>query len=243
MQVAEFNPNPTWPGGYFEVLEEVGVAEKYRKFYAYWVRQFFNRYLGSKRRRDLGRIEVAQFLEELRKNERFEDWQVQQAHDALHVYYEQFRGICLTAVKEKEQPGCSKARKVRQTERPRRTTRGRPIRDRSPPDIPSPADIECATHIPPPKRSSKHTHTDWPKLEHAVKAKLRLEHYALRTEKTYKHWIKRFVAYHNWRKPSTIGAPEILQYLSHLAINENVAASTQNQALNSIVFLYRKVLR
>ena len=76
MQVAEFNPNPTWPGGYFEVLEEVGVAEKYRKFYAYWVRQFFNRYLGSKRRRDLGRIEVAQFLEELRKNERFVDWQV-----------------------------------------------------------------------------------------------------------------------------------------------------------------------
>lgn len=60
--VAEFNPNPRWPQGYFQVLEEMGVEERRRGFYAHWVRQFFNRCKGRRRRRDLGRADIDSFL-------------------------------------------------------------------------------------------------------------------------------------------------------------------------------------
>jgi integron integrase len=65
----------------------------------------------------------------------------------------------------------------------------------------------------------------------------------MKTERSYLHWIRRFVSYHRGKRPSHMGGAEIHQFLSHLAINERVAASTQNQALNAIVFLYRKVVK
>jgi|GEM_PF-4231544 len=93
-RVAAFAPNPRWPQGYFQVLEELGVEERRRPFYTHWVRQFFNRYPGQ-RRRDLGQPEVEAFLETLSRQPGVADWQVAQARDALEVYYEQFRGIAL----------------------------------------------------------------------------------------------------------------------------------------------------
>jgi len=63
-QVAPFNPNPKWPTGYFQVLEELGVEERRQPFYAHWVRQFFNRQQNRKQRRDLGRREIEAFIEE-----------------------------------------------------------------------------------------------------------------------------------------------------------------------------------
>ncbi|MCD6526885.1 MAG: integron integrase [Desulfuromonas sp.] len=80
-------------------------------------------------------------------------------------------------------------------------------------------------------------------LRDAVQNALRVEHYALKTEQSYWQWIRRFVAYHHDRKPSSMDAPEIHAFLSYLALNKGVAASTQNQALNAIVFLYKKVVR
>ncbi|MCF8146249.1 MAG: integron integrase [Deltaproteobacteria bacterium] len=81
------------------------------------------------------------------------------------------------------------------------------------------------------------------KLEEAVRTALRTEHYSLRTEQAYLQWIRRFVGSHRGKRPSSMGGVEIHQFLSHLAINDRVAASTQNQALNAIVFLYRKVVK
>jgi len=63
-QVAPFNPNPKWPTGYFQVLEELGVEARRQPFYAHWVRQFFNRQQNRKQRRDLGRREIEAFIEE-----------------------------------------------------------------------------------------------------------------------------------------------------------------------------------
>ena len=94
-QVAPFNPNPRWPTGYFQVLEELGVEEPRRPFYAHWVRQFFNRQKKRKRRRDLGRGEIDAFIQALVADAGVADWQIVQARDALEVYYEQFRGIAL----------------------------------------------------------------------------------------------------------------------------------------------------
>jgi integron integrase len=80
------------------------------------------------------------------------------------------------------------------------------------------------------------------KLLDQVRDAIRVKHYSLRTEKTYVDWIKRFVLFHNKRHPREMGATEIEQFLTYLALNENVAASTQNQALSAILFLYRDVL-
>ncbi len=80
------------------------------------------------------------------------------------------------------------------------------------------------------------------KLLDQVRDAIRLKHYAIRTEKAYADWIKRFILYHDKRHPNQMGAREIEQFLAHLAINRHVAASTQNQALSALIFLYREVL-
>jgi integron integrase len=102
---------------------------------------------------------------------------------------------------------------------------------------------------------------------------MRFHHYSIRTEKTYIQWIRRFLAFHRiptgasgqsagqedgtaltgsgagpsrtggWRHPRDMGSAEVTAFLTHLAVNRNVAASTQNQALNALVFLYQQVLQ
>lgn len=80
------------------------------------------------------------------------------------------------------------------------------------------------------------------KLMDQIRQRMRYKHYALATEKAYCYWIKRFILFHSKRHPSLMGGPEIAAFLSHIAANENVAVSTQNQALNALVFLYREIL-
>lgn len=82
-----------------------------------------------------------------------------------------------------------------------------------------------------------------PRLIEQVRTVIRLKHYSLRTEESYVQWIRRFILFHNKRHPREMGAEEITRYLSHLARARNVSASTQNQALNAILFLYREVLK
>jgi integron integrase len=80
------------------------------------------------------------------------------------------------------------------------------------------------------------------KLLDRVRDSMRLKHYSLHTEKTYIQWIKRFILFHRKRHPKEMGTAEIEQFLTHLAVNRNVAASTQNLALNAIVYLYHQIL-
>lgn len=82
-----------------------------------------------------------------------------------------------------------------------------------------------------------------PKLLDQVRQKVRFLHYSRKTEVAYVHWIKRFIFFNNKRHPKDMGEVEISSFLSYLANRENVAASTQNQALSAIVFLYKQVLR
>ena len=95
--VAQSNPSPRWPQGYFEVLEELGVPPKHRGFYAHWVRQFFNEELNGRHRRDLSMPGIEHFLSVLRRDPGAQSWQADQAREALEIYYEQFRGISLAA--------------------------------------------------------------------------------------------------------------------------------------------------
>ncbi len=81
------------------------------------------------------------------------------------------------------------------------------------------------------------------RLVDQVRTVLRLKHLSFRTEEAYVGWIRRFILFHDKRHPRDIGAEEIRAFLAHLAVHDHVAASTQNVALNALVFLYRHVLK
>jgi integron integrase len=81
-----------------------------------------------------------------------------------------------------------------------------------------------------------------PRLLAALRERIRTLHYSLRTERAYEQWVRRFIRFHGMRHPRGMGAPQVVAFLSSLANQRNVAASTQNQALAAILFLYRQVL-
>ncbi|MHC4628311.1 MAG: phage integrase N-terminal SAM-like domain-containing protein, partial [Planctomycetota bacterium] len=81
-----------------------------------------------------------------------------------------------------------------------------------------------------------------PRLLEQLHQALRSRHYSRRTEQTYCQWVKRFIYFHKVRHPAEMAEPEINAFLTHLAVTERVSASTQNQALSAILFLYRHVL-
>lgn len=76
-----------------------------------------------------------------------------------------------------------------------------------------------------------------PKLLDQVRQVLRLKHYSFRTQESYVRWIARFILYHDKRHPCTMKFPEIKDFLTHLAVNDHVSASAQNQALAAMQFL------
>jgi integron integrase len=80
------------------------------------------------------------------------------------------------------------------------------------------------------------------KLLDQVRDAIRLRHYSIRTEESYVTWISRFILFHDKRHPNEMGRQEIAAFLTSLAVNQHVAASTQNQALSALLFLYRDVL-
>jgi integron integrase len=82
-----------------------------------------------------------------------------------------------------------------------------------------------------------------PKLLDEVRNVTRLRHLSLKTEKAYVHYIRQFILFHNKRHPLEMGSDEVRDYLTHLAVSQHVAASTQNTAFCAILFLYRQVLR
>jgi integrase len=81
-----------------------------------------------------------------------------------------------------------------------------------------------------------------PRLLDQIRAAIRTKHYSQRTEQAYVYWTRKFILFHGKRHPIEMGETEIGQFLQHLAVNKGVAASTQNQALNALIFLYGSVL-
>ena len=76
------------------------------------------------------------------------------------------------------------------------------------------------------------------KLLDQVRDAIRMKHYSYRMEETYVQWIRRYILFHDKRHPNEMGVPEIEAFLTHLAVQQNVAAATQNQALSALLFLY-----
>jgi integron integrase len=105
--------------------------------------------------------------------------------------------------------------------------------------LPSRKGFEIIPGIVPPTNA---TLASSPKLLDRVRWRLRAKHYSIRTEQAYSEWIRRFILFHRKRHPDEMGETEISVFLSHLAIEKNVSASTQNQAFAALLFLYQEVL-
>ncbi|WP_439861356.1 integron integrase [Pseudomonas sp. MBLB4136] len=82
-----------------------------------------------------------------------------------------------------------------------------------------------------------------PKLLDQLREQIRVRHYSFRTETVYLHWVRQFIRFHKLCHPADMGAEEVEQFLSYLAVQRTVSASTQNQALAALLFLYKQVLR
>lgn len=92
-------------------------------------------------------------------------------------------------------------------------------------------------------RDSGGTPRKQPKLLDQIRIAVRTRNYSIRTERTYVDWAYRYIVFHDRRHPGELGAADINRFLSHLAADLNVAASTQNQALNAVLFMYKHVLK
>jgi len=84
--------------------------------------------------------------------------------------------------------------------------------------------------------------TPGPRLVDQVRAAVRIRHYSIRTEEAYVHWVVRYIRFNGMRHPREMGAREVTAFLSHLAVERDIAAATQQQALSALLFLYRQVL-
>ena len=93
------------------------------------------------------------------------------------------------------------------------------------------------SQIPPPNSAPAA-----PRLLDQVRERLRVKHYSLRTETAYLGWIRRYILFHGKRHPREMGKEEVESFLTHLAVERTVSASTQTQALSALLFLYREVL-
>ncbi len=284
---APLNTEPRWPEGFVEVLREAGAQEKTIPYFVGWVRRFFAENPGQ-RRRELGRTEIETFLSGLVARPDMTNWRIQQARDALELYYERFRGIVLdprpdaptshvvappapaagkpaTAEALRMPPPSAATPPARQMARRTSTpydarTVGVNTKSMRRPASPGSGLIrrkpvapavqaggpEQARPGPAARAAGKPGGAgtvNWAVLSDKLRESFRLEHYAYRTEQSYLVWIRRYVMFHGWRKPSTLGADDVYAFLRHLAMEEQVASSTQNQALNAVVFLYKKVLK
>ena len=210
--------NERFWAAYRSCVREHRVPVKAASYYERWVRKFAER--GTTRR--LGertRADVESFLTALKESEWYEAWQVAQARHALRLLYESF----LPNYRGREPvPGKRASVPANEEEKgAERRQSGQGVFKDSP--VPGEAERVCGDEL------------------RAMREKIRALHYSMRTETTYLDWVRRFLAFHDYPKPREMDAETgIREYLSYLAVKRHVAASTQNQALNALVFFFRE---
>jgi len=197
-------------------VEEHRVDSGRSAYYVRWAQAFF-RFIPGKRLRDRTRDDIEIFLTDLSKRPGTGDWQVKQAELALKILYEVF----LPNYAPVNSPEGSRKANEGEAEGPgpkKELSRDRAV----------PGEVE---------RLFAH-------LVGAMKTEIRSRHYSIRTESSYIDWVRRFIAFHDYTDPKHLDATKaVKEYLEYLAVERSVAANTQNQALNALVFLYNNVLK
>jgi len=195
-------------------LEENRVRPDHSDFYVKWAQTFVD-FRPGKKLRDRSAEDIRSFLENLRNGPRIEEWQVKQAEHSLKILYERFLPGYVPVHVPASPPSEPVAEKKQGTESNR-------FRDRV---IPGEVDRLFSP------------------LLQALKTEIRGRHYSIRTETAYLDWVRRFIAFHGYGDPKGMeGTVEVKEYLDFLAVEREVAASTQNQALNALVFFFKNAL-
>jgi site-specific recombinase XerD len=168
--------------------------------------------------------DVNDFLNHLRNQPNVENWQVAQAVNALRLLYRDFLQVPWAL------PGSDSAYK--------KAERFSSARSSSISSHEQPGNKVFSDNVP--HKKIKSTYED---VFKRLRTEIRVRHYSIRTEQAYEHWMRRFLHFHEMKPFEELGANEIRVYLEYLAVKRNVSASTQNQALNALVFLYEQVLK
>ncbi|HBA53355.1 MAG TPA: integron integrase [Syntrophorhabdus aromaticivorans] len=196
-------------------LEENRVSPDRSAYYVGWVKDFV-RFLPGKGLRDRSMEDIEGFLASMRKRRGISEWQVKQAERALTILYEVFLPGYAPRTEEMEENEREQATK-------NVPSRKGVLRDQS---VPGEVERQYAA------------------LLDTLRTEIRARHYSIRTETAYVDWVRRFVAFHCYADPTGLDATAtVKEYLDFLAVEREVAASTQNQALNALVFFYTHALR
>ncbi|MDH4230942.1 MAG: phage integrase N-terminal SAM-like domain-containing protein [Nitrospirota bacterium] len=207
---------------YLILVMSDGIPEAKARWYVKWAEQFA-RSVRSVPLRNRSAEHVSNYLQDLSLNPNVKGWQIEQATEALRVLYQTFLKIhwatqwpdCLTDTTNQSNKSCSGEASLPPETEPERFKDGGAW----------PAD--CSIHEDVMVR---------------LRTQMRTLHYSLRTEQTYEQWIKRFFLFHQMKSPKEMGHEFVQEYLEYLAVVRKISASTQNQALNALVFLFRNIL-
>ena len=200
------------------VLERVRVKPQGRVHYRRWVERFrgFHRDRGAFDVRQCQTQQVLEFLAFQRDEFRSEEWQLQQAGRAIVLFLRHI--FECSDVDQRSVDAWIQS-----------------CRDESSANSAVESDAGAGDPVPPLVDRSA------PEWYQQVQSALRTAHYAIRTEQAYLDWLDRFVDFHDVADPRELGAREVKAFIEHLAIDRNVAASTQNQAFSALLFAYQKV--
>lgn len=210
---------------YLALLRKHSVPDKYH----HWHRQHVEDYLHAHNGRKLkihSAEDVKEYLERKSSVASLPDYQFRQIAVALRILF-----CDLVKTEWHDQVDW-----VHWTEGARRLSPDHPTLAREP------APVESTTRMLFEVEPERSLLKSFPELHHAVVTAIRVKGYAIRTEQTYLQWVERFFRFHNWRPADSLTSDDVNTFLEYLAVKRNVSASTQNQALCAIVFLYAQVL-
>jgi integron integrase len=200
---------------YRKLALKIRVPEKLVVWYVNWIRQF-TRFIAGKQLENCTFSDVQNFLQHLSLKSNIEKWQVAQIKEALVLLYkDMFNASWALQIKNiNSEPSLSMKNNSRSFHNV--------FRDASPP---------------------KKIYSLYENVFNRLRSEIRVRHYSIRTEQSYEQWISRFLHFHRMKPAANLSSEDIRIYLEYLATERKVAASTQNQALNALVFLFEHVLK
>lgn len=202
-------------GSYRHLVVESGVPAKNADWFVRWAQKFAD---SSKKKplRERSAADIHKFLIELSIQPGIQPWQIQQAEKALLILYQDFL---------KQDLGLASDQTLM------------PVEEKSA------FNKNPRSKFKDPLISNPEKNNRWEEYLVRFRSAMRVRHYSIRTERAYEQWVSRLLSFHKSKSPEFLNTDDIQRYLNYLAEKRKVAASTQNQALNAIVFFFKEVLK
>jgi integron integrase len=212
----EFSVKKEFWSEYKRYVMKTGINEKTAMWYTNWIKQFAA-YLTKIPLYECSASDVKDFLSQLDRNPDIQKWQVKQAQSALRVLFRDFLRIPWALKK-----ACTGSARLE--------TSGKSIN-------PKASLTQFKDEL-----SSEEAVSVYGDVLQKLRTEIRYRHYSISTERTYAQWVQRFLHFHKSKPLKQLSAGEVKAYLEYLAVERKVTSSTQNQALNALVFFFEQVL-